>query len=180
MNIEVRKADICDAKMISVIGKISFRNAFGNVFDKDNLDDYIKNVYNPDKIAVSIERNNDIFLVAEIGNRPVGFAKLKKFSLNDDIESCSQMQLEKIYVLPEYQGIGAGTTLLREVIGIVKALCPDYLWLDVYSGNEKAIRFYERNGFKKGNTFHQGFGDRFFEFQMMLLPVYSEETMYCH
>src|SRR5258708_4800210 len=99
----VRKANDCDAEMISLIGKISFRDAFGNVFDKNNLEEYLKTVYNPDKIEISINRENNSWFVAELDGRPVGFAKVRKFSLNDEIESVSQMQLEKIYVLPGYQ-----------------------------------------------------------------------------
>jgi len=102
-----------------------------------------------------------------------------KFSLNDEIESGAQMQLEKIFVLPEYQRSGAGTALLQEVIDMANGICPDYLWLDVYTGNEKAIKFYERNGFKKGSTYHQGFGSQFFEFHMMLMPVNINETLFC-
>jgi len=140
MNIAVRKANSYDAEMISLIGKISFRKAFGNVFDKNNLEEYLKNVYKPDKIEVSINRENNAWFVAEFDDRPVGFAKVRKFSLNDEIESVSQMQLEKIYVLPEYQGSGAGSRLLDEVLNLALELSPDYIWLDVYASNEKAMR----------------------------------------
>jgi len=179
MNIEVRKADLYDAEMIALIGMISFRKAFGNVFDPDNLEEYLKTIYNPDKIAINIENRNYAYFIAEIDDRPVGFAKVIKFSLNDEIESGAQMQLEKIFVLPEYQRSGAGTALLQEVIDMANGICPDYLWLDVYTGNEKAIKFYERNGFKKGSTYHQGFGSQFFEFHMMLMPVNINETLFC-
>jgi len=179
MNISVRKANSYDAEMISLIGKISFRKAFGNVFDKNNLEEYLKNVYKPDKIEVSINRENNAWFVAELDDRPVGFAKVRKFSLNDEIESVSQMQLEKIYVLPEYQGSGAGSRLLDEVLNLALELSPDYIWLDVYASNEKAIRFYERSGFKKETTYHQGLGSQHFEFHIMALPVHVDETLFC-
>ncbi|MEJ0103224.1 MAG: GNAT family N-acetyltransferase [Bacteroidota bacterium] len=179
MNRTVRKANEYDAEMISLIGKISFRDAFGNVFDKDNLEEYLKNVYNPDKIEVSINKENNAWFVAELDDRPVGFAKVRKFSLNDEIESVSQVQLEKIYVLPGYQDRGAGSLLLDEVLNLAHELSPDYIWLDVYTGNEKAIRFYERNGFKKETTYYQGFGSRHFGFHLMALPVHADETLFC-
>ena len=57
MKIAVRRATARDAEMISVIGKISFRKAFGNVFDKNNPEDYLKNVYSRIKsIQASIRR----------------------------------------------------------------------------------------------------------------------------
>ncbi|HEX5116844.1 MAG TPA: GNAT family N-acetyltransferase [Pseudonocardiaceae bacterium] len=52
----------------------------------------------------------------------------------------------KLYVLPESQGTGAGTALLRRVIadagGHYAAVRLEYL-----DGNDTAARFYERNGF---------------------------------
>lgn len=176
---EIRKADTYDAEMISLIGKIASRKAFGNVFTATNLEEYLKEVYNPDKIAVNLENSDTIYFMAEINDRPVGFAKLKKFSLNDEIESGSQMQLEKIYVLPDYQNKGAGSALLQEVIATVNYLNPDYLWLDVYTGNEQAIRLYERNGFRKGTVYQQGYRSQAFQFYRMILPVNVDETLFC-
>ena len=89
MDILVRKADIYDVEMISLIGRLSFTDAFGNVFNECNLHEYIKKVYDPDKIALNFERDNNVFFIAEINNRPAGFAKVKRFSLNDEIESGS-------------------------------------------------------------------------------------------
>ena len=179
MNIVTRKANFYDAEVISLIGKISFRNAFWNVFDKNNLEEYLKTVYNPDKIEISISKENNTWFITEIDGRPVGFAKVRKFSLNDEIESVSQMQLEKIYVLPEYQDSGACTALLDEVLNLAHELLPDYIWLDVYTGNEKAMHFYERSGFKKETTYLRGFGAQRFEFHVMALPVHADEILFC-
>ena len=64
------------------------------------------------------------------------------------------MELQKIYVLPEHHGSGAGSALLKEVKNLAREICPDYIWLDTHISNENAIRLYERNGFKKmGNIF---------------------------
>ncbi len=179
MNIRVRKADAYDIEKISHIGKVSFRNAFANVFCPCNLDEYLKKAFNPDTIARSLARENDVYFIAEICNLPVGFAKVKTFSLSDEIESGSQMQLEKIYVLPGYQDTGVGTALLKEVIDHANEAGPDYLWLDVYAGNEHAIRFYEKNGFMQGASYHRGIGSQHFEFYMMMLPVNVDETLCC-
>lgn len=180
MNIRVRKADINDAETISCIGRRSFRNAFRNVFNFCNLDEYLENVYDPAVIRRSFERQNNIYFLAEINDRPVGFAHVKIFSLNDEIESGSQMQLEKIYVLPGYQRKGVGTSLLKKVIDLACKIGPEYLWLDVYAGNEQAILFYEKNGFTKGSEYYRGFGSQRFEFYMLMLPVQVNETICCH
>lgn len=179
MEIQTRKADIYDVEMISFIGRISFSNAFEKVFNPCNLAEYRKKVFDPDTIARSFERENNVYFIAEADDRPVGFAKVQRFSLNDEIESGWQMQLEKIYVLPDYQKSGAGNALLKKVIDFANETGPEYLWLDVYSGNKQAISFYEKNGFQKGSIYHRGFGSQHFEFYMMMLPVNVKETLCC-
>ena len=180
MSIKINKTGVNDAEAISFIGKVSFGDAFGHVFEKNNLDNYLQLVYEPHKIAVSICKENNVYFLAMVNDKPAGFAKVKKFSLNEDIQSGAQMQLQKIYVLPEYHGSGAGTALLHEVMQLANELYPEYIWLDVYEGNNKAIRFYERNGFTKGSSYQLGIGPQSFEFYMMMLPVEAPESILCH
>ena len=52
-------------------------------------------------------------------------------------------RLERLYVLPQYQGQGVGKQLLDHA----KHLSPDSVELWVFQKNIQAIRFYERNGF---------------------------------
>ena len=64
MNIRVVKADKHDAEMISLIGKIAFRKEFEHIFkNKRDLEDYLKQVYNPDKIALSIGKENNVYFL---------------------------------------------------------------------------------------------------------------------
>ncbi|MFI5185885.1 MAG: hypothetical protein ACHQF0_04125, partial [Chitinophagales bacterium] len=101
MNIKIITADSSHADLVASIGRQSFRSAFGNLFNsKDELQEYLDYMYHPDKIAKSIEKENNLFFLAFVENVPVGFAKVKKYSLNEQIESISQMELQKIYVLP--------------------------------------------------------------------------------
>src|SRR5689334_21004220 len=116
MEIKLRTADVYDAEMISLIGKISFRKEFEHSFKyKEDVDAYLKKIYNPDKIALSLCKENNVYILAMMDERPVGFAKVKKHSLNDQIEANFQMELQKLYVFPGYQDKGVGRALIEEV-----------------------------------------------------------------
>ncbi|HEX7905529.1 MAG TPA: GNAT family N-acetyltransferase [Chitinophagaceae bacterium] len=106
----------------------------------------------------------------------MGFAKIKKHSLNDQIESGAQMELQKIYVLPEFQHTGTGTALLSEIKKLAKDISPDHIWLDTHISNEKAIRLYEKNGFKKIGKHYFTIGAQTFECHVLALPVAAEIT----
>ena len=148
MSIKVIRANSSHAETIASIGKLSFRDAFGGLFnDKSTLFEYLEYTYSVDKITKSINKENNVFFVAFLENVPVGFAKVKKSSLNEQIKSIAQMELQKLYVLSYYHGSGAGAALMQTVLELARELQPDYVWLDTHTTNTRAIRFYEKNGF---------------------------------
>ena len=176
MPIKVIKADPTHATTIASIGRQSFRNAFAHLFNKqEELHDYLEYTYKTEKIIASLRKENNIFFLVFVDSVPVGFAKVKKHSLNDQIESVAQMELQKIYVLPYYHGSGAGAALMQSVLDLAKELSPDYVWLDTHISNAKAIHFYEKYGFKKHGKHYFTIGTQTFEYDLMSLPVAEEE-----
>jgi len=172
MSIKVMRANGSHADAIAMIGRISFRTSFAKYFkDRDELQDYLDYTYDPSKIARSIEKHGNLFFLAFVENVPVGFAKVKKDSLNEQIESVAQMELQKIYVLPYYHGSGAGAALMQAVLDFADEMQPDYIWLDTLISNDRAIRFYEKNGFKKTGKHHFVIGTQNFEYYLMSMPV---------
>lgn len=79
---------------------------------------------------------NEEVWVAEVDERPVGFAAL---GLRD-----GEDYLQHIYVAPAHQGRGLGTQLLNHA----KDLRPSGFRLWVFQRNEGARRFYERHGLR--------------------------------
>lgn len=180
MYMKIIQADISHTAIIASIGKKSFHNAFEHLFKcKEELFEYLEYTYDAVKLAKSIRKENNIYLLAFKETGPVGFAKIKKHSLNDQIASGAQMELQKIYVLPEHQGSGVGTALLKEIKDQAREIYPDYIWLDTTINNENAIRLYERNGFKKMGSYFFTIGTQTFEYHLMGLPVAFKVTSAC-
>lgn len=57
------------------------------------------------------------------------------------------MEMERIYVLKEYQGKAVGQILLDKAISLAGDADVKEVWLGVWEKNLKAINFYRRNGF---------------------------------
>ena len=172
MRIEITIANIDHASAIGYVGRNAFRKAFAQLFNSQNeLAEYLDYTYGVDKIAGSIRKENNVYFLATADGLPIGFAKLKKHSLNEQLDSVFQAELQKLYVLKEFQGCGVGQALMDAVTNLVEVLEPECLWLDTYVGNDKAIRFYERNGFRKAGTHHFTIGSQTFEYFLMALPV---------
>jgi GNAT superfamily N-acetyltransferase len=102
-----------------------------------------------DTVAERIERWRDIFgldrptWLAEDADGLVGFSGAGPARDNDvDID----LELYALYVRAAYYGTGLGYALFERAVG--DRAC--YLW--VLAGNERAIRFYERQGFRLDGT----------------------------
>jgi ribosomal protein S18 acetylase RimI-like enzyme len=146
MNIQIRNATGNDATAIALIGRQSFTDAFGPFFiEQCDCSDYVNKTYTTDRVRQSISNPQNLYFLGCVDGEPVGFVKLKIGSRHPVIVSERQMELQRIYVLKEYHGSGVGQRLMDEAIA---ATCGgEMLWLDVYVCNEKALRFYRRNGF---------------------------------
>lgn len=69
-----------------------------------------------------------------------------------DMKSDDGMELERIYILDEFQSRGYGKWILDKLIQLGLQAYKSFLWLGVWEKNEKAIRFYQRHGFVKFGT----------------------------
>ena len=175
--IEIITGKIDHAPAIAYIGRTAFRKAFALLFNScADLEEYLDYTYSVDKLASSLRKENNVYFLATVDGLPVGFAKVKRHSLNDQLDSVFQAELQKLYVLKEYQGSGVGQALMNTVARFVSSFEPDCLWLDTYVGNERAIRFYERNGFQKAGTHQFTIGSQTFEYFLMALPITINQT----
>ena len=93
-----------------------------------------------EKIALAFRENT---LLAKDGDRVVGFAAYSPYR-GEDLPDAAE--LDGLYVLPEYWGRGIGFTLMNAAAEAMGDRPVIALW--VLDGNERAIRFYERYGFR--------------------------------
>lgn len=59
-------------------------------------------------------------------------------------------EVDQVYVAPAHRGSGAASVLLAEAERQVAAGGHDVAWLAVVEGNERAMRFYRRQGWSDG------------------------------
>jgi diamine N-acetyltransferase len=170
ISLEIVRADATAAAAICKVGRQSFHDAFEHLFnDKDALQSYLDYTYSIWKLQASIAKPNNSFYLAYAGNEPVGFAKMKKLSMNHHLQEPAQSELQKIYVLREYHGSGAGQQLMDALISESKKTGTEILWLDVHVSNHKARRFYEKNGFSRIGDHSFIIGSQTFYYDVMAL-----------
>ena len=60
-------------------------------------------------------------------------------------EKNNKTEIETLYILPGFQNNGLGSLFIEKAINISSSK----LWLSAWIGNKKAIRFYNKMGFKE-------------------------------
>ena len=86
--------------------------------------------------------------MAEIQKQTIGYLKLNFGEAQTEFKDQNFCELERIYVLKEFQGKYIGKRILEIAIVKAKQAKTENLWLGVWEENHKAIEFYQRNGFE--------------------------------
>lgn len=167
MNIKIRKATVDDTQVVALLGRITFAAAFGD-FWAEHLQDYLAKTFSVAKISSSLRKENNVFFLAFADGLPVGYAKLKKHSPNENLADKSPAQLQKIYILPDFIGKRIGEELQNALFDEVSANKIETLWLAVWDENPAGIRFYERHGFRKEAKYHFEFQGKSANFEVMV------------
>lgn len=139
----VRPAVLADAEALGHLHLDVWDDAYTGLMPQQILDD------RRDRTEERVQRWRDILagrhanLVAEADEGLIGFAGAGQGRDNDiDVP----LELWALYVRKAWWGTDVGYTLFQATIGSRAA----YLW--VLAGNERAIRFYERQGFRLDGT----------------------------
>ena len=116
----------------------AWQQAYPGLIDQDYLDKM--SLSKCEEIAY---RWLDNILVAKDGERVVGFVGYGQCG-NEDLPGAGEVFA--IYVLKEYYGKGVGCALMDAALELLKDNDRIAVW--VLEGNERAIRFYEKCGFR--------------------------------
>jgi ribosomal protein S18 acetylase RimI-like enzyme len=149
--INIRKATIEDAEMLADLSYKTFWDAF-HAHPKnapEDLADYMQKAFNLEQIRQELSEENSIFLVAEIGDETVGYAKLNIGTIEEEIKAGKPIELARLYSKQEFLGKGVGAKLMQECFEIAGQNNCDVMWLGVWEFNPRAQRFYEKYGFRE-------------------------------
>lgn len=178
MDLEIRIADPKDAEIVALLGRITFRETFGHLFEhhQDYLRSYLDRTFAVEKIRRSLGNPRNRYWLAFLAGLPSAYAKLKFPSPTTPIASDQAGQLQKIYVLREFVGQGIGNPLLAAVLSHASSRKVEVVWLDVLKQNTRAVRFYQRAGFTLLGDHAYTIGSQTFSFHLMVFDSRSPAT----
>ena len=146
---KVRYGIVDDATMLSELGAKTFYDTYARDNTPENIDSYISKSFSKEIQLNELSDTNIVFLIAELENEPVGYAKLKLDSKDESITGTKVIEIERIYSLQEYIGKGIGKALMQAAIDEAKQKDCNSIWLGVWEKNPRAINFYKKWGFRE-------------------------------
>jgi len=110
---------------------------------------YADKFFNLPQLEQEWKNENSSFYFAEINNEIVGYMKLNRGAGQTDVNDDISLEVERIYVSRFHQGKQIGRQLLSFAIQKATSSQLRYLWLGVWEHNNRAIQFYQGNGFQR-------------------------------
>lgn len=146
--LEIRQANQSDIELLQNIGRQTFYEKFIENNSEENMLQYASEAYSFEKIASEVNNANSQFYLATLNSQTVGYLKINFGDAQTELQDPIALELERIYVLNEFQGQKIGQQLFEKTLEIAKQAKLNYVWLGVWEENASAIKFYEKNGFK--------------------------------
>jgi ribosomal protein S18 acetylase RimI-like enzyme len=148
VTIALRRAVTGDAPSLAVLAERTFRDAFGARNSPEDMDLHCARHFSPAIQAREIGDRGIVTMLALEGSQLVGFSQLTLSKPKAHVAGERPAELNRIYVVAEWQGKGVAKALLEQAIADATAAGADCLWLGVWEHNPKAMAFYRKSGFE--------------------------------
>jgi len=142
----INKAQLSDLPALQQISRKTFYETFAAQNTEENMTRFLDEFYATEKLTQELTDPNTDFFFAWLDNKMIGYLKINRGIAQTELKNENGLEIERIYVLKEYQGNNLGRMLFDKALEIAREMNADYLWLGVWEENKKAIRFYEKNG----------------------------------
>jgi diamine N-acetyltransferase len=134
------------------ISRQTFLETFGADNTAEDMQLYLDNNFSSAQLLAEINNPASEFYFALLNEVPVGYLKLNFGNAQTELQTGNTTEIERIYVLQQFQGHKIGQFLFNKAIEMATTRQAHYIWLGVWEHNTKAIQFYQKNGFEKFDT----------------------------
>ncbi len=152
----VREACLHDAQSLVELARQTFEDSFALDNTSENMASYLNEAFSLQKIESGIKEPGSRYFVAEVDQSFAGYARVRTSDEVKDKLPESSLELQRIYVAREFQGLKIGASLMLACINYARSQGYSWLWLGVWENNMKAQNFYKALGFIK-------FGEHIFQ-----------------
>ena len=143
---EIRKASVEDIPLIHQMAWVAFPHTYQALLSPEQIEYMMNWMYSETNLLRQMTEDGHIYYLAFQNGTPAAYLSFQP-------EGEHIYHLQKIYVLPSFQGKKLGKQLFLQAIQAIKELhpAPCQMRLNVNRGNTKAIDFYLHMGMYKAS-----------------------------
>jgi len=145
--IEIKPAGRPEADLIADIARKTFMETYGEMNTPENMEVYLNSQFSDEKLLEELQHPRTRFFLAYLNGIPAAFTKVRDDRKAKKLEEIKAIEIQRIYVLQEYQGFSLGKAMLDMIKELARKDGYQTIWLQVWQKNNKAIRFYQKAGF---------------------------------
>lgn len=139
----IRKATTLDCKLINKLAMVVFPATYKEIISSEQMDYMMEWMYAPENLRKQMEEEGHVYFIAFEENEPCGYVSIQQ-------QEEQVFHLQKIYVLPHFQGAHLGSRLFDYAVEYIKKIHPSPCLMELnVNRSNKALHFYERKGMKK-------------------------------
>lgn len=139
----IRKATSADCGLIHKLAWQIFPETYKEILSKEQIEYMMEWMYSLESIRQQMEEEGHVYLIACEECEAAGYVSVQQ-------QGKDLFHLQKIYVLPYYQGAHCGSFLFREAVKYIRDVHPAPCIMELnVNRNNKAVGFYEHMGMKK-------------------------------
>ncbi len=144
----LRLATLTDAHRLAVFAERAFIETFSAQNSPEDMAAYCAEAFGDAVEARHLADHARVCVLSEIDGAVVGYAYVVVGSTAIDVAGESPVEIQRFYVDQPWHGRGLAQQLMERCIAEAIARGGRTLWLGVWERNARAIRFYERSGFR--------------------------------
>ena len=146
--VSFERADRGSAHLLSEIAGITFIESHGRSAKPKDINNFIAKKYNLEIFTAELINPKNNYYLVYYQNRLAGFSNIIYNFPYADSKMEDIAKLERIYILKEFYDLKLGYHLFEFNRNLARENNQKGIWLFVWKGNERAIKFYKKNGFE--------------------------------
>lgn len=146
--IKIKRVGLDDINALVDVSQRTFIKTFAEHNIAEDMHLYLSRNMSDGNIKAELENESSEFYFITVDNDVAGYLKITYNSGVDGLDESTNVEIERIYILKDYQQLGLGRKLLEKAVTISREAGYDYIWLGVWEHNKNAIDFYKHLGFE--------------------------------
>lgn len=132
---------------LQVISRETFSDTFGKDNTPEDLEQYLSDAYSIEQLTSELQQPTTAFYFIYIENQVAGYLKLNWGETQSEDYGSDSLEVERIYISPNFKRLGLGTELINQVSITAQQQQKNTIWLGVWENNQAALHFYKKLGF---------------------------------